>query len=266
MTAATRVRSLGLRTDLMLIRWDGVVDELDGDVVRARTPTNPDFYYGNFLLFPDAPAAGDGPAWIARFGAAFADDPRIQHVTLRWDRPDGTRGDLTGLDGFLFEEMVVLVTSSPRPPPRVNRDATLRRIESDADWGAVQALQTATMSEEWGPGAASFVRDQVARNRRFVADGRGAWFGAFVDGTLAADCGVFLEDGLARFQSVETADAYRRRGLCGTLVHHVAQVALAELGAETMVLVGAPDHTAQIYASVGFEPRERLTAALRRPA
>ncbi len=258
------MRSLGLRTDLMLIRWDGVVDTVDG-AIRARTPSNPNYYFGNFLVFPDAPGPGDAAAWVAAFHRAFADDPRIRHVCLRWDRPDGARGDLAGLDDFMIEEAVVLATSSPRPPPRVHDGAILRRIESDADWAAVTALQITTMAAEWGPTAEAFARDQVARNRRFVAAGRGAWFGAFVGIALAADLGVFIDDGLGRFQSVETAAAYRRRGLCGTLVHHAARVALSELGAETLVIVGLDDHTSRIYASCGFAPRERLVSAMRRP-
>ncbi len=258
------VRSLGLRTDLMLIGWDGVVDQVDG-AIRARTPSNPDFYYGNFLLFPDAPGPGDAARWIARFEAAFADDDRVRHVCLRWDSPDGARGELSGLDGFVFEEMVVLATSTPVVPPRVDHEATLRRIVSDADWAAVSDLQTLTTIEGYGAGAEQFARDQVARNRRFVDEGRGVWLGAFLGDTLAADLGIYVEDGLARYQSVETAPAYRRRGLCGTLVHHAARLALDELGAQTLVIVGAPDHTSAIYETCGFDRREHLVSALRRP-
>jgi hypothetical protein len=268
--AAARVtRSLGLRTDLMTIAWDGAIDELEDGVIRARTPTNPDFYFGNFLLYPDAPAAGDATTWVRRFEAEFADDPRIRHVTLRWDRPDGARGAIAELEGFALEETVVLATDAPHEPPRRHTGATLRRIESDADWDAVCALQIATTIEQWGEAAGAseaYARDATARNRGFVAAGRGAWFGAFLDGVLAADLGVFVDGGLGRYQSVETAAAHRRQGLCGTLVHHAAQVAIAELGAETLVLVGLDDHTAKIYASCGFDRRERLVSALRRPA
>lgn len=257
-------RSLGLRTDLMLIAWDGVVDTLDDGVIRARTPSNPRFFYGNFLLFSDAPT--DPRAWVRRFEAAFAADPDVRHVTLRWDAIDGARGAIDALDGFFTEEQVVLVTPAPRPPPRVNTDVTIRRIESARDWDAVTALQVATMGEDWGPSGEAFARDQVARNRRFVDEGRGAWFGAFAGDALAADLGVFVEDGLARYQSVETAPAFRRRGIAGTLVHHAGERARAELGAEVLVIVGSPDHTSRIYESVGFAPRERLISAVRRPA
>lgn len=260
------LRSLGCRTDLMLLGWDCLVDELD-DAILVRSPANPDFFYGNFLLFRDAPQTGDALAWIARFQRAFGDDPRIAHVCLRWDRPDGARGavdELVAL-GFELEETVVMETDAPRSPPRINRDVALRRIDSDADWAAAIELQVATMTEMWGAGAAAFAERQMSRYRRFVSEGRGAWFGAFAGDQLVADLGVFVEDGLARYQAVETAAAFRRRGICGTLVYHAGCAVIAELGARRLVMVGLPDHTAQVYGSVGFEERERLCAAIRRP-
>ena len=250
----------------MLIGWDGIVDESDG-AIRARSPSNPDFFFGNFLLFRDAPTTGDSTRWIARFEAAFAADPRVRHVCLRWDRPDGARGATNELArlGFELEETVVMTTSTPRLAPAQAREVGLRRIESDADWAAVTALQIATMTEMSGAEAGRFASRQMMRYRHFVSDGRGAWFGAFVGDELAADMGVFVQDGLARFQAVETAVAFRRRGICRTLLHHAARVALDELGAQQLVIVGLPDHTAQVYASVGFEEREHLVAAIRRP-
>jgi hypothetical protein len=263
-STAMNVRSLGCRTDLMLIGWDGVIDEVDG-VIRARTPGNPSYYFGNFLLFPDAPVPGGARAWLERYEAAFADDPRIRHVCLRWDRPDGARGAVDELvaAGFEVDDCVVLRLGLLRPPPRVNRDVVLRRIESDADWAAVTELQVAVTVEQHGPAAEPFARAQMARQRGFVAAGHGAWLGAFEGGDLVGDLGVFVEDGLGRFQAVETAAASRRRGVCGTLVHHAARVALDELGAETLVIVGLPDHTSALYASLGFEPCERLIAVVR---
>jgi GNAT superfamily N-acetyltransferase len=259
------VRSLGLRTDLMLIRWEGVVDTHEG-ALRARSPRAPDFYYGNFLLYPDAPRPGEPARWVDQFQRAFADEPRIEHVCLRWDRTDGARGAIDELpEGFVVEESIVLTTRTPRVPPKVNRDAVLRRVETDDDWAKVEALQVATTIADWGEDAEAFAREQVARSRRFVEQGRGAWLGAFSGDDLAADLGIMVEDGVARFQSVETAPAYRRRGICGTLVHHTAQLALTELGAEHLVIVGVEPHVASIYASCGFEPTERVVSAFRRP-
>jgi hypothetical protein len=136
---ATRVRSIGLRTDLMFVAWQGQVDDL-GDAIRAYTPSSPDYYFGNFLLYPEAPGAEDVARWTARFRAAFEHDPRIRHVCLCWDRPDGAGGATGTLEaaGFVVDRSVVLAARAVLPPRRPNRDAVLRDVISGADWAAVE--------------------------------------------------------------------------------------------------------------------------------
>jgi ribosomal protein S18 acetylase RimI-like enzyme len=265
------VRSLGLRTDLMLVAWDGRLDR-HGDAVRAYTPGNPDYYYGNFLLFPDAPGPGDAARWTARFEEAFAHDPDIRHVCLRWDRPDGEGGALDELEaaGFVVDRGDVLTARAVRPPPRPNRDVAVREVATDGDWAAVEQLQVARSMASFGPDCERWARRMVAQQRRLVEAGRGRWLGAFAsadrDAPLAGDLGVFVEDGVGRFQAVETDPAFRRRGVCGTLVHRAAEIAFAELGARVLVMVADPDQpAARIYESVGFARAERLVAAHRPP-
>lgn len=257
----SRVRSLGCRTDLMLASWEGrVVDR--GDHLVAHTPSSPHFYFGNFLLFPDAPAPGDLERWTALFRDAFAADPAIRHICLRWDRPDGERGAVQPFAdaGFVINETTVHTAVDLRPPPRPSGAVQIRPLATDADWEAATRLQIAVASERL-PNAGAFQRDQMARYRRFVRAGRGQWFGAFDGGALVADLGVFVEEGVARFQAVETAPSHRGRGICGTLVHEAGRRARADLGAERLVMVADPaGRAARVYRSVGFEETERLVA------
>ena len=44
------VRSLGYRTDLMISAINGEVTDR-GDYLVIRTPSNPTYYWGNFLLY-----------------------------------------------------------------------------------------------------------------------------------------------------------------------------------------------------------------------
>ena len=70
--------------------------------------------------------------------------------------------------------------------------------------------------------------------------------------------GIYRDGMLGRFQRAETHPDFRRRGICGTLVHFAAQYAFERLGAHTLVIVaeeGAP--AANIYASVGLQPVEK---------
>lgn len=69
--------------------------------------------------------------------------------------------------------------------------------------------------------------------------------------------GVFVKDGVGRFQSVGTHPDFRRRGLCGTLVYEAARYTLEHMGAETLVMVADEEyHAAGIYELVGFRPTE----------
>ena len=98
----------------------------------------------------------------------------------------------------------------------------------------------------------------MARYQKMSHAGLGHWFGAFLGSKLVGDLGLFVENGIGRFQNVTTHPDFRRRGICGTLVHAVATYALSNMGAKTLVMVADEAyHAAKIYESVGFKPTER---------
>lgn len=77
--------------------------------------------------------------------------------------------------------------------------------------------------------------------------------------------GIFSDgEGVARFHSVDTHRDFRRRGLAGTLVHHVSQYAFGELGATTLVMMADPAYLAiRVYRGVGFDDTESQLQILR---
>src|SRR5260370_12802330 len=58
------VRSLGYRTDLMVRLLDGSQVEDRGDYLAVRSPQNPTFWWGNFLLMSATPLRGVPPHGI----------------------------------------------------------------------------------------------------------------------------------------------------------------------------------------------------------
>ena len=72
------VRSLGYRTDLAILALEGSQVTDRGDHLVIRTPGNPDYWWGNFLLLQDL-KPGSGGGWMARFAAEF---PGAQHTAL----------------------------------------------------------------------------------------------------------------------------------------------------------------------------------------
>ena len=111
-----------------------------------------------------------------------------------------------------------------------------------------------------------FARQKNTQERRLVDAGRGTRFGAFVDGRLVSTAGIFVtEEGLARFQSVETHPEHRRRGLASAVVHGAGRHALDHLGVRTLVIVADTDGEAiGVYRRLGFEDLERQLMMERR--
>jgi ribosomal protein S18 acetylase RimI-like enzyme len=259
------VSSLGYRTDLALLERAGSTIEDHGDHLVVRTPSNPTFYWGNFLLLDHVPDPDRIDTWIERFTSSL---PGAGHRAFGFDCRGRPVADLAGwvARGFKTEASAVMTATAVRPPPIPNGEATYRRLRSEDDWARSLELQIAC-HEGYEERDSEFLVRRTASNRALVADGRGSWFGAFLDGKLVSQMGLVAAGAeVARFQSVETHPDARRRGLAGTLVHVVSRYGLDELRARTLVMVADPEYAAiRIYRSVGFTVGETdLSAELAR--
>ena len=264
---------LGFRSELIFHRADGeVIDCRAEHGCRViRTPSNPTFYWGNYLLFDRAPSSGDARRWPALFERLIvAEQPLCRHRAFGWleDAP----GDLGGFlaDGYTPNNAVVMQTTGVPTAPAPRLDARLRPLASDGaeaerEWSALVDLSVATRSPEFDKEAYRvFARRSVERWRALVHAGRGHWFGAFIGGPspwprLVAALGVYAEaepeggERLARYQSVMTDADYRRRGLCRALIATAARYARDELGADRLIIVAAAgEMPEQLYAGLGF--------------
>ena len=238
-------------------RFDGVV--LDrGDYLVVKTPSNPGFFFGNFLLFFQAPQPGSLFRWKELFKKEFADTPEVQHFTFLWDSPSEGLGEVTefGAEGFQVDFSVVLTARSVHKPQKLNSCITVRPISTDAEWREVIASQIRSKATEYEEIMyREFKEKQMARYRTMSEQGMGHWFGAFLNEKLVGDLGIFQEGSLGRFQSVETHPDFRRQGICGRLVFESARYALNQMGVTDLVMVADENyHAAKIYESVGFAP------------
>jgi ribosomal protein S18 acetylase RimI-like enzyme len=257
-----QVRSLGFRTDLMLRRLAGgeVVDRGDHQVVR--TPDNPTFYWGNFLLIepPDA----QSERWLDVFATEF---PDAQHVAIGVDGTDGDTGDVSGLTAAGLElEVSVVPTAERLEPPAREAAAEVRPLVSDADWEQMVAVRL-EIDDDASPGHREFVELKAIEARRLMEQGRGEFFGAFVDGVARATLGIVTDgSGLARYQAVETHPDHRRKGLASAMLVAAAEAALTRLAATVLVIVADPDYVAiDLYRALGFNDNERQVQLQRKP-
>jgi GNAT superfamily N-acetyltransferase len=254
------LRSLAWRTDLIFPTFDGeIVDR--GDYLVIRTPSNPTFYWGNFLLFAQPPGPADAEIWPRLFAEEIGSTPRVRHQTFGWDSPEGDPGAAEAFvaAGFRLVQSSVLTASDVTAPPRHVPDLIVRRLDSDDDWIQATENQIRCRDDEHDEaGYRVFKEAEMRRYRSMAQAGLGAWFGGFVGRTLVADLGIYRTGPWGRFQTVETHPDHRRQGFAGTLVYRASRQALGEMGIDTLVLVADADSAPErLYRSVGFLPAER---------
>ncbi len=259
-----QIQSLGYQTDLIFARFSGeIVDHSDYTVIR--TPSNPTFWYGNFIVFPKPPEAADVTRWMDISAREF---PNTEHKVFGFDGTNGEIGAAKDFEalGFDLIDTIVMTAKTVHAPPKVNLEAEYRQILTPEDWEQTIQLRLDCNDDQIPTGYNIYVRKSMLEFQRMTEAGLGFWWGAFLAGKMVCGMGLFIEHGVGRFQSVETHPEFRRLGLCGSLVHVVAYHALETLHADVLVMCADPEyHAARIYESVGFQPTERQMALERPP-
>ena len=209
----------GWRTDFIVHRFDAQIAELD-DCIRVRTPTNPTFYWGNFLLLPRSPRDDELEHWLARFHDEIsAHEPACRHVAIGINgAPGATPLPRWEAAGFERNEAAVvqLRPSGLRLPRQARGEVTFRCLELPRDLEALVQLQCAETDGFEPTGYAEFRRRQMWRIAAMAEQGIAAWFALWCDGVMAAECGLIRDSrtpgATGRFQHVTTHPAWRRRG------------------------------------------------------
>jgi len=255
-----QLKSLGYRTDLIFPQFDGQIHDR-GEYLVITTPTNPTFYWGNFLIFANPPGPGDLENWKGIFEREIKTPTGAGHYAFGWDSIDGETGLVQPFleEGFDLLQSVVLAARQVRPPAKYNHEIVVRRLSEQWEWE--QAIANQVACRDAGHSEESYLvfkRAQMLRYQQMTRAGLGFWFGAFLGDRLVADLGLYSTGTLGRFQSVGTHPDYRRLGICGALVHQASRFGFDEMKLETLVMVADENyHAARIYETVGFEPQER---------
>lgn len=271
-------RALVWATDVDTLPLDRAIERRDG-YLTIRSPGNPAHYWGNLLLFDEPPGEGDGARWEELFEREFGDEPRVAHRTFAWDRTDGVAGSAREefvARGYDLDESIGLVADARRvqPHPRENREVIVRALDPAAGadeelWDEVVELQVASRDEGHDEETnRTFNRARLDDRRTLFLRGDGAWYVAIdpASGEVAGSCGIVVAGGRGRFQVVDTALAFRRRGICSRLVVEAARHSAAAHGAERFVIVADVDyHALGLYESLGFEREEHVVGVCRWP-
>lgn len=113
---------------------------------------------------------------------------------------------------------------------------------------------------------AAFV-DRFADFRRVVQEAaNGRFFAQRVDGLLAGLCELYLVDGVAEVEHVDTLEEFRGRGVARNVVLRAVHEARAA-GAELVVIVAdLEDWPLELYRRLGFDEIGRVWAFTKAPA
>lgn len=250
--------SLARRTDLLFTSFEGEIRDA-GDYLTIRTPANPTYHWGNFLIFARPPVAGDAERWPELFRQTFADQPAVTHRLFNWQgEADATALEPFLAQGYVLDQALVLSARQLIPPAHLRPDLEIRPLADEAEWEAAIQLQLRCRDDRFGLAAYEpFKRRQFETYRRMADAGRGAWFGAFAQGRLVGDLGLFHDNQLGRYQNVGTDPDFRRQGICANLVWCAGRYALETWGLDQLVMeADAGYHAARIYQNLGFAPVE----------
>ncbi len=262
--------SLLAATDVDVLPDTAIVEDR-GRYVVVRTPSNPGYHWGNFLLFRQPPVPGDRERWETAFVAEFGAERAYWHCALCWEPPgdDGAAvEEFIESGGYDADRAVALVATPDElvDHPRSNRHVTIHVLDPDGDaetWHDVVELQVAARepAHAEAPYREFAVQRMEDRRERFRA-GDGAWLVARTPaGELAASCGLVVTNGRCRFQAVDTFEPHRRQGIATRLVHDAGRLAIDRFDADHLVIgADANYHALPLYESLGFTVRERSLA------
>lgn len=253
------LQSIGRTTDLIFARFSGqVVDK--GHYTLIQTPSNPGFHWGNYIIFNHPPSDESYREWRDIFDKEFPYYKEPHHYVFTWDCEQNHPGNTAEFikQGFDLETATVLTTRSVHGPPHFNSKLDVRPLASNKDWTDAINLHVLCADVKFlNSGYFEFKSKQMAVYQSMIRAGMGERFGAFIDGKLVGDLGIFHDGTIARYQNVVTHPEYRRQGICGTLVFQAGKYALTNFGVKTLVMeADASYHAARIYESVGFKQCE----------
>lgn len=143
------------------------------------------------------------------------------------------------------ERFVVMVH---RPPSGGQVDTSSVR---EVDWTHLRPARELELRQQPWATAPGLVSQILAKHELTASRIRTRYFGALVDGRVVSSCELRTEGDTAQIETVETLEAFRRRGLSRAVVS--AALAAASANDFVFLVTDANDWPQEFYRRLGFE-------------
>lgn len=217
-----------------------------------KTPGNPYYYFGNYLIFHDALDRYSLETIESIFAEEFSSDSRIGHVAFSWPYNDSDLIDQYMSSGYIYDKNLVMSLTERKDlniPLHVSH-LTIRQFE-DGDWEQWMLLELEEIDDCSKSQHELFLRGLQRDYQHLIENRLGAWYGAYIDNQLVASAGIFYESNIGRFQRIRTKPSYRGLGICKTLMYKICS---DYCHLNTIVVVADTAYYAKkIYADLGFK-------------
>ena len=230
---------LSWHTDIAVLVASGSAVEEHADHLVVRTPADPTYDWGNFVMVTDPATVDDAARWEAVFASASPRRAPGDRAAGRAHRRRGLAG--TGLE---IEHEDVLVRDAPLERRRWPRGTSCGRCRATTT-GSSPGHCGGMSGVAWSTAATrcSSVPSPVTAGRR---PGHPR-----------------LRGRVARYQDVMTEAPHRRRGLTSHLLGEASAWAAARGVHTWVILADAGEAPSRLYQKLGFRPAEPSSQAYR---
>ncbi len=258
-----QIKSIGLKTNLFFHQFFGNVTPKE-NYFAIHTPDNPEYYWGNYLIFDNPPKKTDRKKWIDAFKDEFGHRESINHAAFTWDLGEESNLDEFVEGGFHVDKTIILTLSEMPPPSLCNDNITLKEIQTDSEWKELIDLQV-LIGNSGGEyeNYRKFTEKKFFSYKKIVSSNKGTWLGAYDSGKLIGDLGIFLTEVFGRFQNIETHPDYRGKNICRSLMHQAFHWIKRRNSKAIMVIESEVNSLPlKLYKKLGFVEKEALISLL----
>lgn len=253
-----KMQNLGFLTDFKLLGADSEIIEY-ADYFLVKTPSNPTFIDGNCMVLKTLELLQDKVKLEAVFKAHFKMATQKHHLSFKL--MDNLSEDLLKnylKDKYLYDRLAVMtyVQSNISAPVYDENKWVIRPFLSELDWekwAENEIKERPTIFSK-----ASFQGYLIGRMevyKQLNKQGFGNFYGVFQEEDLLSSAGLYIFDGIGRFQQVRTIEHARRQGMCNALIQSIYKSNETKMKAAVIVADEAY-HALKLYEGLGFRSKQ----------